>query len=93
MITTMFALSTAHLVYLNASLLHQTLYLQGLSQGCSLEQLRQGIFGVYPSPNAYFNNRALPLNLAIKYINAIVMLLGDCLMVSSLDALMRRNMT
>ncbi|KAI0082808.1 hypothetical protein K474DRAFT_1694167 [Panus rudis PR-1116 ss-1] len=49
---------------------------------CSMQQLCTGLFRVHPphTPESYFNNRALGLNLAIKSLNAVSMLFGDGLM-------------
>lgn len=59
---------------------------------CSMRMLGEGLFNSHlASPDAYFNNRALPLNLATKSINAVVMLLGDGLMVYRLWVIYQRN--
>lgn len=55
-------------------------------QGCTMQALRMGFFETRlpATPDAYFNDRALPLNLVIKSINGVTMVLGDCLMVRML---------
>ncbi|CAL1705072.1 unnamed protein product [Somion occarium] len=61
--------------------------------GCTMQALRMGFFETRlpATPDAYFNDRALPLNLVIKSINGVTMVLGDCLMLFRLWVIYEGN--